>query len=366
MELTVTQQNLAKALNIVSRVANMKTQMAILDNILIRTEGNRLLIASTNLEIATTQRIGAKIVKSGDITIPAKVVTEFINNLPNGVINLKVENNHLKIKSSNYNSVINGIAAEEFPDLPIIDEKTAVKYIISTEDFKTAVNQTIMSVSNDNSRPILTGILWQSNDGYLNLVSTDGYRLSEKRLIKTKSEISIIVPALTLQEVMRAISEGDEEVEVLFSSTQVRFRVGETEIISQLIEGNFPDYKKLIPENNDIIVKIHRDEFIQVAKIASLFAIHSSSGVTLTVDESKDEFSLKSIASEIGENISEAKANIKGQGKITLNSRYLIDALNAVSGEEIIFEFSSKLAPCLIKSNQKNSDYIHIIMPLKS
>ncbi len=366
MELTVTQQNLAKALNIVSRVANMKTQMAILDNILLRTDGNRLLVASTNLEIATTQRIGAKIVKSGDITIPAKVVTEFINSLPTGVISLKVENNHLIIKSDNYNSVINGVMADEFPDLPTINEKTAIKYIISTDDFKKAINQTIISVSNDNSRPILTGVLWQSNDGCLNLVSTDGYRLSEKHLIKTQSDLSIIVPALTLQEVMRAISEGDDEVEVLFSSTQVRFRVGETEIISQLIEGAFPDYKKLIPKNNDVVIKINRDDFIQVAKVASLFAIHSSSGVTISVDESKNEFSLKSIASEIGENISEAKAKIKGQGKITLNSRYLIDALNAVSGKEIIFEFSSKLAPCLIKDEQKDSNYIHIIMPLKS
>ncbi len=366
MELTVTQQNLSKALNIVSRVANIKTQMTILDNILLRTEGNRLLVASTNLEIATTERIGAKIIKPGDITIPTKIVTDFINNLPDGVISLKVENNHLIIKSENYNSTINGIAADEFPELPTINESTAIKYIISTDDFKHAVNQVIISVSVDNSRPTLTGVLWQSNDGILSLVSTDGYRLSEKKLMKTESEISTIVPALTMQEVIRAISESDEEIEVLFSSTQVRFRVGETEIISQLIEGNFPDYKQLIPKDDDIIVKIDRANFIQIAKISSLFAIHSSSGVTISVDEKSNEFTLKSIASEIGENISEAKADVKGTGKITLNSKYLIDALNVTSGEEIIFEFKSKLAPCLIKNSKKDNDYIHIIMPLKN
>lgn len=366
MELTVTQQNLARALNIVSRVANMKTQMAILDNILLRTDGNRLLIASTNLEIATTERIGAKIIKAGDITIPAKVVTEFINSLPDGIISLKVENNRLLIKSDNYTSTINGIIADEFPELPSIDEATAIKYAISTEDFKRAINQTGISVSSDVARPILTGVLWQSTDGVLNLVSTDGYRLSEKKLMKTNSEISTIVPALTLQEVMRAISEGDEEIEVLFSDSQVRFRVGETEVISQLIDGNFPDYKQLVPKDNDVIVKIKRSDFMQVAKVASLFAIRSSSGVTISVDDETQELTLKSIASEIGENISEAKAEIQGKGKITLNSRYLIDALNAVSGEEIIFEFKSKLAPCLMKSTKKDTDYIHIIMPLKS
>lgn len=366
MELTVKQQNLAKALNIVSRIANMKTQMAILDNILLRTEGNRLLIASTNLEIATTERIGAKIIKTGDITIPAKVVTEFINNLPDSVINLKVENNRLIIKSENYNSTINGVVADDFPELPTIDETTAVKYIISTEDYKKSVSQILISVSNDLARPVLNGVLWQSHNGVLNLASTDGYRLSEKKLIKTKSDISTIVPSLTMQEVMRAISEEDEEIEVLFSATQVRFRVGETEIISQLIDGNFPDYRQLIPKDDDVIVKIRRADFMQVAKVASLFAVHSASGVTINVDETKNSFSLRSIASEIGENISEAEAEIKGSGKTTLNSRYLIDALNAVAGDEIIFEFKSKLAPCLLKSSQENTDYIHIIMPLKS
>lgn len=366
MELTVTQQNLAKALNIVSRVANMKTQMAILDNVLLRTEGNRLLVASTNLEIATTERIGAKIIKAGDITIPAKVVTEFINNLPDGVINLKVENNRLIITSQNYNSTINGVIADEFPELPTIDETTAVKYIISTNDYKKAVSQILISVSSDIARPVLNGVLWQSNDGVLNLASTDGYRLSEKSLIKTKSEISTIVPSMTMQEVMRAISEEDDEIEVLFSDTQVRFRVGETEIISQLIDGNFPDYKQLIPKDNDVIVKIKRADFVQVAKIASLFAIHSASGVTISVDAEKNSFSLRSIASEIGENTSEAQAEITGTGKITLNSRYLLDALAVVSGEEVIFEFKSKLAPCLIKSSKKSTDYLHIIMPLKS
>lgn len=366
MELSVTQKNLAKALNIVSRVANIKTQMAILDNILLRTEGNRLLIASTNLEIATTERIGAKIVKPGDITIPAKVVTEFINNIPDGVVNLKVDNNHLLITADGYTSTINGIAAEEFPELPAVDEDAAIKYIISIDDFKKAAQQTLISVSNDNSRPILTGVLWQSSGGNLNLVSTDGYRLSEKRLMSTTSELSTIVPALTMQEVLRSISETDSEVEVLFGAAQVRFRVGETEIISQLIEGNFPDYKQLIPKNNDVIIKINRSDFLQVAKVASLFAVHSSSGVTLSVDDDKNEFSLKSIASEIGENISEAKAKIKGKGKITLNSRYLIDALNSVSGDDVVFEFKGKLAPCIIRSDEKDFDYIHIIMPLKS
>lgn len=366
MELSVTQENLAKALNTVSRIANLKTQLPILDNILLRTEGNRLLVASTNLEIATTEYIGAKIIKPGDITIPSRVVTEFIHSLPSGVINLKTKGDRLFIESGKFNSTINGVIAEEFPDLPIINKKSAIKYLISVNDFKQAVSQVLISVSSDTARAVLTGVLWQVNDGNLYLVSTDGYRLSEKRLMPASTKMSAIVPAQTLQEVMRAITENDEEVEVLFNKTQVRFRVGETEIISQLVDGNFPDYKQLIPKENDITVKIKRSEFVQVAKIASLFAIHSSSGVTISTNSDQQLISLKSIASEIGENISEAEAKIKGNGKITLNSRYLTDALNVINANQIIFEFKGKLAPCLIKSNQKQVDFIHIIMPLKS
>lgn len=366
MELSVTQENLTKALNIVSRIANLKTQLPILDNILLRTEGNRLLVASTNLEIATTEYVGAKIIKPGDITIPSRVVTEFIHSLPSGVINLKVEGNRLFIESGKFSSTINGVIAEEFPDLPVIDEKSAIKYLISVDDFKRAISQVLISVSSDAARAVLTGVLWQVSDGNLYLVSTDGYRLSEKRLMPASTNMSAIVPAQTLQEVMRAISESDDEIEALFSDTQVRFRVGETEVISQLVDGNFPDYQQLLPKDNDISVKIKRSDFIQVAKIASLFAIHSSSGVTISVSSEDQQISLKSIASEIGENTSEAEAKIKGDGKITLNSRYLTDALNVLDADQVEFEFKGKLAPCLIKSSKKQADFIHIIMPLKS
>ncbi len=367
MELTVTQENLSKALNIVSRIANMKTQLPILDNILVKTEGNRLLIASTNLEIATTEHIGAKIIKAGSITIPAKVVTEFVNNLPSGVVSLKVINEkNLTIESGKFKSVINGVIADDFPELPTIDETSAIKYVIKVASFKEAISQTIISSSNDLSRPILTGVLWQVVEGSLYFVSTDGYRLSEKRVMKSTEELSVVIPTQTLQEVMRAISDATEEIEVLFSESQVRFRVDETEIISQLIDGKFPDYRQLIPKSNEVKVLINKADFMQVSKISGLFASHSSSGVTITADEDNNIISLKSIASEIGENTSEAEAKVIGNGKITLNSRYLIDVLSIIDAKEVSFEFNSKISPCVIKSNVKDPDYTHIIMPLKS
>jgi len=366
MELTVTQENLTKALTAVGRVASSKTQLPILSNILLRTENNRLLIAATNLEIATTQYIGAKIIKPGAITIPARLISEFISNLPKEAIELKVVNSNLNIKSGKYTSVINGIIADDFPELPTINEKSSINYNIKTEDFKQAISQTIISSSSDSTRPVLTGVYWHSFDKQLVLASTDGYRLSERLLVDTTSDVSAIVPTQTLQEVIRTISDDIEAIDILFDETQVRFRIGEAEIISRLIDGNFPDYRQLVPKKSETIVVINKQDFTRIVKIAGLFARESGGSITLTADDENKSLSIHSIASQFGENTSEATADITGSGQVTLNSRYLTEALSVIEGEEIEFSFSGKLSPCLMKSTKKDSNYYHIIMPLKS
>jgi len=366
MELTVTQENLARSLNAVGRVASNRTQLPILNNILLRTDGNRLLVAATNLEIATTQYIGAKVVKPGAITIPARLISEFISNLPNESIELKVTGENLHIKSGKYTSTINGVIADDFPELPTINEKSSIQYSIKTEDFKQAVSQTIITTSSDSTRPVLTGVYWHSYGGQLILAATDGYRLSERKLVETKSEVSAIIPTQTLQEVLRTIIEGDDEVDVLFDETQVRFRINDAEIISRLIDGNFPDYRQLIPKKSDTHVVIPKSDFTRITKIAGLFARESGGSVTLTADAEKKSLSIHSIASELGENTSEATATVKGDGQITLNSRYLTEALGVIDGESVEFSFSGKLAPCVLKSTDKDTNYYHIIMPLKS
>lgn len=366
MELSVTQENLSKALSTVGRVATSKTQLPILSNILLRTDGNRLLVAATNLEIATTQYVGIKLIKPGSITIPARLITEFISNLPKESISLKVVGNNLHVKSENYSSIINGSIADDFPELPTINEKQAIKYSLNTEDFKQAVSQTIITASGDTTRPVLTGVFWHSFEQQLILAATDGYRLSEKKLVETKSDISAIIPTQTLQEVLRNISDETESVEVQFDDIQVQFTIGDTEIISRLIDGNFPDYKQLVPKKTTTNIVIKKDDFVRIAKIAGLFARESGGSITITADSEKGKISIHSIASQLGENTSEAEAQVDGDGVVTLNSRYLLEALSVVDGDEVKFSFSGKLSPCVLKSSQKDSDYFHIIMPLKS
>ncbi|MDB5183731.1 MAG: dnaN [Candidatus Saccharibacteria bacterium] len=367
MELSVTQENLARALGAASRVASSKTQLPILSNILLRTDEHRLMVAATNLEIASTHHIGAKIINEGAITVPARLITEFVTSLPKTAVTLKVTDNKLHITADGYNSTINGILADEFPELPTINDKTAVSYAIDTSLLKQSIGQTILTASNDATRPVLTGVYWHSHNGSLYLAATDGYRLSEKKLIPTKSEVSAIIPTTSLQEVLRILNEDINEVEVLFDESQVRFRLNDAELTSRLIDGNFPDYRQLIPASSESVVQIPRADFAQITKVAGLFARESGGSVTVTADAEKDQLSLHSVASELGENTSEAAAEVTADGQVTLNSRYLTEALNVIDGETVTFRFSGKLSPCVLSATDgKTTDYQHIIMPLKS
>lgn len=366
MELTVTQENFARALSAVGRVASSKTQLPILSNILLRTDGNRLLVAATNLEIATTQYIGAKIIKPGAITIPARLISEFVSSLPKDSIELKVVGENIHITSGKYHSIINGVIADDFPELPTINEENSVTYAINTEEFKQAVSQTIITASSDSTRPVLTGVYWHSHKGFIYLAATDGYRLSERRLVETTSEVAAIIPTQTLQEVLRTIIEDVDTIDILFDESQVRFRINEAEVISRLIDGNFPDYRQLIPAKSDITATMNKTEFGRVTKIAGLFARESGGSVTITVDEDAKTVSLHSIASELGENTSELDAEVIGSGQVTLNSRYLTEALGVLDADTISFSFSGKLSPVILKSTIKDTNYYHVIMPLKS
>jgi DNA polymerase-3 subunit beta len=366
MKLEIEQEKLTRALNIVSRVASAKTELPILNNVLFRTDGSNLVLSATNLEVAVIDYVSAKIIKSGSITIPAKLLTEFISNLPKGIIEIEEKNSHLNIKSGNYKSTINGIDSDEFPELPVIDEKKAVVFQVSTDTFKESIVKTIVSSSNDTTRPSLTGVYFNTFKNSLFLAATDGYRLSEKRFIEdVKSEISAIVPSASLQEVMRSINDEINEIDILFDENQVKFRLGDIEVTSKLIDGSFPDYRQLIPKETEIKLSLNKEEFLRVTKLAGLFALESGGSIVLESVKKDGVLSIKSVASELGENNSDIETKINMDGKVTLNSRFLIDGLNNLVDDEVFFGFSGKLAPCVLK-NQKNDDYIHIIMPLKS
>lgn len=366
MKIKVTQEKLSKALNNISRVAIGKVTLPILNNVLIRVDNKKVSLITTNLDMAIIDYLPVSESENGVITVPAKLLAEFISNLPKGeTITLESKDHKLKISTKNYSSIINGSPADDFPELPEINDKSATIFKISAEDFKNSVNQVIIASSNDLTRPALTGVYFNTIKDTLAIAATDGYRLAEKKLIKKiKSEIKAIVPSTTLQEVLRSLNEETEEVEIAFNEELVRFRLSEVEIISKLIDSSFPDYQKLIPKDNNIKVSLNREELTRVTKLAALFA-RSIGGSIVCEAKKENTFSVKSITNEFGENDSIIKTDIKESGKVNLNSRFLLDALNSLEESTINFEFSNHINP-IVLTNQKDNNYTHIIMPLNS
>lgn len=363
MKLQVTQENLNKALGIVARVANTRGTLPVLANVLIKTVNNRLSLSATNLDIAITQFVGAKVEETGMITVPARLMQDFVSSLPSGTIDLRLDDYRLHIATDQYQSIINGVSAEEFPVMPAIEDGSS--WSIAGPAFKKSLQQVIMAASNDQARPVLTGVFIHSTEGKLYLAATDSYRLAEKCLGESGDEVSLLVPVSAMQDVLRIVSDFEGDVQITSDEQQVLFRVGDIELVARLIEGKYPPYRRLIPESFATTATLKRADFLNVTKVSSLFARESAGSITLHIDETTQELSIRSIASQLGENTATASAKVTGSGDITLNSRYLLDALHALSGDEVSFCFNGKLEASVIKDPAAD-DYVHIIMPLKS
>jgi DNA polymerase-3 subunit beta len=363
MKLQVTQENLNRALNAVAKVANARNQLPILANVLIKTSDNRLSISATNLDIAITQYIGAKVGDEGSITVPARLMQDFIGSLPSGTISLELKDTKLHIKTDQYQSVVNGILADDFPVMPAISGGTS--WEVSSAELKKALQQVVFAASSDESRPVLTGVLLHTSDGELRIAATDSYRLAEKTVGKNKHDIRLLIPATAMQDLLRILGDSNELVKVTHNDQQVLFEVNDVELITRLVDGSYPDYRKLIPEkfSNSIVMK--RSELINVTRVSSLFARESAGSVTIHLDSEAGQLSIHSIASQLGENTSSASGTVSGTGDITLNSRYLLDGLQALIGEDVFFGFNGKLEPTILK-DPKGGDYAHVVMPLKS
>jgi DNA polymerase-3 subunit beta len=363
MKLQVTRENLNRALNSVARVANSRGTLPILANVLIKTSNNRLNISATNLDIAITHYIGAKVSEEGSITVPARLMQDFVSSLPDGVVELDLKDTKLHVTTDQYKSIVNGIIADDFPSMPAIAESKTWK--VDTQVFKKALQQVAFAASNDETRPVLTGILIQVINSKLFMASTDSYRLAEKELGSNKSDINLLIPASAMQDLLRILGEQDGDMNITNDDQQALFKVGDVELVTRLLDGKYPDYRKLLPENFTTTATLKRADLVNVTKVSSLFARESAGSVTLEVSEEDHKLSIRSVASQLGENTANAEAKVSGDGSITLNSKYLLEALSVISGDEVTFSFNGKLEPTLLQS-PTNKDYKHIIMPLKS
>ncbi len=366
MKVQILKDNLAKALSVAGRVVSTRGSLEILSHILLSTEKGRLRVSATNLEIGINYWLGGKVEKEGDITIPARLFIDVINSISSEKIDLSVEELDVRVKSLNDNLVIKGISAEEFPVIPTIQGKPS--FVVKSNVLKEALNLVNFAAAMEESRPVLSGIYFNLDGDKLILAATDSYRLAEYGLKlenKAEKKLEIIVPSRTMIELSRILADLDEEIKVFVNDNQILFSTKDIEFTSRLIEGQFPDYKQIIPKDNETKAVLESSEFTNALKVASLFARESANSINLVV-KPKGEVEIKAVSAQIGESDTVLKAEVEGkEGEITFNGKYLLDVLNNLKAKTVSLEISGKLSPGVIRS-EKSLDYVYIIMPLRS
>lgn len=366
MEINVDQGKLAKALSVVSRVATgSKTTLPILSNVLIRVLDGKVTLTTTNLDMAVVDYIPTSSSKNGEITVPARLLADFVSNLPKGDVKISVKDTKITTSSGKYKSVMNGVDAADFPELPELDEKKSVIFKIPADEFKDSVSAVKVAVSTDTTRPAFTGVYFNTDEKNLYVVGCDGYRLAVKELVSgVSSEVKAIIPVSAINEVLASISDEIDEVEILFDESQVCFKLGEVEITSKYIDSLFPDYKVLIPEKTDIELTLSKSEILRVTKLAALFAKEVGGSIVLETDSAKRILLVSSVANEFGENNSEIEVEVSKDEKVFVSSRYILDALNSLTSDEVKIGFSGGVMPIKLENSDSDS-YIHIVMPLR-
>lgn len=378
MKLSSLQENLRQGLSVVTHVAGKNINLPILNNVMIKADNGNIKLITTDLEIGVISSVRGKIETPGSFTVNSKITTDYIGLLPNKKVSIEYKNNELIIKCDNYSTKIKGQSAEEFPLIPQIDKKTY--YCADLLEFKKALTQVVFAVSSSQTRLELTGVLFNFNQDKMVLAATDSYRLAEK-MIKTKTSVSeknngnknVIVPAKTLQELVRILSstkEGEtasesKEIRFYISGTQILFTIGATEVISRLIEGQYPDYKQIIPANAKTKANVNKAELIRAVKAAALFSKVGINDINLDFPKNQNQIVISSASGQTGENVTELSARVRGEDNgVVVNYRYLLDGLNNLESEDIIIEIIDGNTPCIIKS-EKQTDYLYVIMPIK-
>lgn len=365
MKVQITQSNLNKAMSLLSRVASSRTPLPILSNVLIKASKNNLELSATNLEVAISHNANSKVDEEGAVTVPARLLHDFVAQLPKDLtIDLVFDQTKLYISAGSYSSHIQGASADDFPALPAVGKGVSVK--LNPQALKNALDKTMLAASSDETRPILGGVYFHTVEGVLFVAATDGYRLAEAEVTKVSGDVSAVVPSSTLQDVLRMLQDDQtEEVMIQFDDAQFGVSVEGTTLVSRLVEGQYPEYKQLIPASSDIEATLNRQELLTAAKLAALFARESGGSITLKASDTDKKLTVSSVASQIGDNSSSIDSEVTGSGEVVLNVRYLTDALNCFDGDSVNFRFSGAISPCVLSSEQQPG-YQHIVMPLKS
>ena len=379
MRLSCLQENLSRGLSVVGRAVATRTTLPITHNVLISTDQSRLKLAATNLDIAISTWIGAQIEEEGSITVPARLLTEFVNSLPAERIDITSTDQPraLDLKCARFEAKINGTAAEDFPPIPTVESGVVGR--IGSQALRDAVAHVAFAAATEDARPVLTGVKVETSGHDFTFAAADGFRLGVykgKLADPTSEDVSCIIPAKALQEVNRLISghPGDEsqiEFTITSSKSQALFRLPDIEVVSQLIQGVFPNYSQLIPQDCDTKIVVDHGEFQRATRTASIFARDGGSILRIQATEGSDgspgRLSIESRAEELGENQGSIDAKVEGpESKIAFNSKYLADVLEVLGEGEVALETTTPSSPGVLRpvNSPPDVDYIHVVMPM--
>ena len=373
MQVTCLRENLSRGLANVSRAVASRATLPVTQNVLLEGDNGQLKLTATNTEISISTWIGAQIEGEGSITVPHRMLTDFVNSLPGQTVKIDFQNDPVGVivTCDKFNGTINGIAAEEFPPIPTVDSGSSVT--IPADTFRGALGRVVFAAATDDSRPVLTGVKIELADDSFTLAAADGFRLAVetgKLGTSVETEVGVIVPAKTLAEVERLLGDGSSSVELSIDANgrSAKFRLDTSEIVTALVQGTFPDYEKLIPTSYGTKATVDLSSMVQATRAASIFARDGSGIIRIIVSPGEDDgvgaVKVISRAEEVGSNENELDAKVEGEEtKVAFNSKFLMDVLNVMNGDDVYLETTTPSSPGVFRSG-KHEGYTHVVMPM--
>jgi DNA polymerase-3 subunit beta len=366
------QEKLSKALSVVNRAVATRSSLPVLANVLIATENSMLKLSATNMEISTTVLIGCKTEAEGAITVPARHLTELVTQLAAEPVELTLDSDTLElgISCGSFYSTLKGISADDFPSIPASDDGTVLR--IDPGFLKNMIDLTVIACATDDSRPVLSGVCMTIKANDVVFAAADGYRLAVKRLeadTGVESEVQVIVPRSSMIELSRILADTTEEVEIVISpqKTHIAFRIANTEVVSLLVEGQFPNYEQLLPADHQTRIVVRADAMAKASRIAAIFARGGSNVIRVQTgdeDAGPNRIVVSSRSADLGENTGQVDATVEGEDTfIAFNARFLGDCLNILDTEELEILLSGATSPGLLRPLDDHT-YAHVIMPM--
>lgn len=370
MKLSVMQENLARGLQVVSRAVSSRSTLPVLANVLLRTEDAGLKLTATNLEIGITAWVPGKIDAEGTLTVPARLFNDLVAGLPAGArIELEADTaTSLHIKAGRYQTQLRGIDAEEFPVIPSPGERPTTR--VSQKELRRALSEVVFAAATDEARPILTGVLTRMSGDKLTLAAADNYRIAVRSLpiLDPVEDTSLVVPARSYAELMRVLTDTDDPVEIMLASSksQILFHVEGVDIVSRLIDGQFPNYQQVLPTSHSTRAVVERDELLKAVRISALIASAAANVIRIRLGDEGSGTITIAAAADVGEAQTEVEAAIEGETvQISFNARYLQEALQNLDQDQLALEFSGPLSPGVLRPTE-DEDYVHVIMPVRT